>query len=167
MKRIVLAWLLFHVAAVCAADDPGPAAGTPSAATAQPTPSADDPQPAAPTPGAIVLVPPPATPRADGPQPAPGAIAPEPAKFTADAEWQIAGYNNEEIIYTILVTNEDSRIIRCNAELQGYYIENGKKVPIADRQSSTIFPGKKANVGHWMGMDQKSGATYSVKCRPI
>jgi len=155
MKRLVLAWLLFQVAAVCTADDPEPAAATPSAGTAQPTP------------GAIDRAPPPATQRADGPQTTPGAIAPEPAKFTADAQWQIAGYNNEEIIYTILVTNEDSRIIRCNAELQGYYIENGKKVPIADRQSSTIFPGKKANVGHWMGMDQKSGATYSVKCRPV
>lgn len=90
-----------------------------------------------------------------------------PAKFVADAHWEIAGYNNEEIVYTILVTNEDSRIIHCSAELAGFYFENGEKKAISDRQGTTIFPGKQVSVGHWMGMDQKSGATYSVKCRAL
>jgi hypothetical protein len=90
-----------------------------------------------------------------------------PAKYRTDAKWEVAGYNNEEIVYSILVTNEDSRIIHCNAELKGFYIENGEKHSISDRQGSTIFPGKQVSVGHWMGMDQKSGATYELKCRAL
>jgi hypothetical protein len=151
---MVLTILLLHVAAAGTADDPDPLpakAGAPRTAAEQP---------------ATASIARGETPAEAGTAPGTSG-APEPAKFDANAEWQIAGYNNEEIIYTILVTNEDSRIIRCNAALQGFYIENGKKVGISDRQSSTIFPGKKASVGHWMGMDQKSGATYSVKCRPI
>jgi hypothetical protein len=89
------------------------------------------------------------------------------AKYSADAKWEIAGYNNEEIIYTILVTNQDTRIIHCNAVLKGFYFENGEKHSISDRQGSTIFPGRQVAVGHWMGMDQKSGATYELKCRPV
>jgi len=84
-----------------------------------------------------------------------------------DAQWKIAGYNNEEIIYTILVTSHDSRIIRCNTELKGSYYENGQKLSVADRQISTVFPDQQVQVGNWMGMDEKSGATYSVKCRAI
>jgi len=95
------------------------------------------------------------------------ASAPEAPKYSADAKWEIAGYNNEEIIYTILVTNEDTRIIHCNAQLKGFYFENGEKHSISDRQGSTIFPGRQVAVGHWMGMDQSSGATYEVKCRAI
>jgi hypothetical protein len=72
-----------------------------------------------------------------------------PAKYRTDAKWEVAGYNNEEIVYSILVTNEDSRIIHCNAELKGFYIENGEKHSISDRQGSTIFPGKQVSVGHW------------------
>jgi hypothetical protein len=97
----------------------------------------------------------------------PAADASESAKFMADAKWEIAGYNNEEIVYSILVTNQDSRIIHCSAELHGYYFDNGEKRSISDRQSSTIFPGKQVHVGHWMGMDEKSGATYKVSCRAI
>jgi hypothetical protein len=88
-------------------------------------------------------------------------------QFLAEAEWKVAGYNNEEIIYTILVTNRDPRIIRCNVQLRGFYIENGEKQSISDRQTATIFPGQRAPVGNWMGMDQKSGATYTVNCRAI
>jgi len=87
------------------------------------------------------------------------------AKFASDAKWEIAGYNNEEIVYSILVTNQDTRILHCSAELHGFYFENGEKRSISDRQSTTVFPGKQVNVGHWMGMDQKSGATYKVSCR--
>ena len=28
------------------------------------------------------------------------------AKFTTDAKWETAGYNNDEIVYTILVTSQ-------------------------------------------------------------
>jgi hypothetical protein len=92
---------------------------------------------------------------------------PAPARFETDAQWKIAGYNNEEIIYTILVTSHDSRIIRCNTELKGSYYENGQKLSVADRQISTVFPDQQVQVGNWMGMDEKSGATYSVKCHAI
>jgi hypothetical protein len=87
-------------------------------------------------------------------------------QFTTDARWEVAGYNNNEIVYTILVTSHDSRILRCVTELKGSYFEDGKKIDISDRQSSTVFPDQQVQVGNWMGMDQKSGATYSVKCHP-
>ena len=93
--------------------------------------------------------------------------APGAASFATDAKWETAGYNNEEIVYTILVTSHDTRIIRCMTELKGSYFENGKKLSVSDRQSSTIFPDQQIQVGNWMGMDQKSGATYSVKCHAI
>jgi hypothetical protein len=91
----------------------------------------------------------------------------EPARFTADATWQIAGYNDQEIVYTIMITSRDSRIIHCNAELHGFYYENGTKRSISDRQGTTVFPGKQVSVGHWLGMDEQSGATYKVTCRPL
>lgn len=89
------------------------------------------------------------------------------AKFTTDAKWETAGYNNDEIVYTILVTSHDSRIIRCTTSLQGSYYENGQKQTVSDRQLSTIFPDQQVQVGNWMGMDQQSGATYSVHCHAI
>jgi hypothetical protein len=92
---------------------------------------------------------------------------PAAARFETAAQWKIAGYNNEEIIYTIVVTSHDSRIIRCNTELKGSYYENGQKLSVADRQLSTVFPDQQVQVGNWMGMDEKSGATYSVKCHAI
>jgi hypothetical protein len=91
----------------------------------------------------------------------------EAARFATDAKWDLAGYNNDEVVYTILVTSHDTRIIRCTTQLSGSYFENGKKVDISDRQSSTVFPDQQVQVGNWMGMDQKSGATYSVKCRAL
>ena len=89
------------------------------------------------------------------------------AKFTTDAKWETAGYNNDEIVYTILVTSHDSRIIRCTTSLQGAYYENGQKQTVSDRQLSTVFPDQQVQVGNWMGMDQQSGATYSVHCHAI
>jgi hypothetical protein len=91
----------------------------------------------------------------------------DPVHYVTEATWAVAGYNNEEIVYTILITNQDSRILRCTTELKGAYYENGKKFDIADRQSSTVFPDQQVQVGNWLGMDQKSGATYSVKCHAI
>ena len=89
------------------------------------------------------------------------------ARFTTDAKWETAGYNNDEIVYTILVTSHDSRIIRCTTSLQGSYYENGQKQAVSDRQLSTVFPDQQVQVGNWMGMDQQSGATYSVHCHAI
>jgi hypothetical protein len=90
-----------------------------------------------------------------------------PASFVAEEKWGLAGYNNNEPIYTILVTSRDARIIRCTADLKGTYIENGEKLSITDRQTMTVFPNQQVQIGNWSGMDQQSGATYAVKCRPI
>ncbi len=99
---------------------------------------------------------------------APAATDAKPAaQFTTDAKWETAGYNNDEIVYTILVTSHDSRIIRCTTSLQGSYYENGQKQTVSDRQSSTVLPDQQVQVGNWMGMDPQSGATYSVQCHAI
>lgn len=98
---------------------------------------------------------------------APAADGKPPARFSTEAKWDTAGYNNDEIVYTILVTSHDSRIIRCTTSLQGSYYENGRKQSVSDRQLSTVFPDQQVQVGNWMGMDQQSGATYSVRCHPM
>jgi len=90
-----------------------------------------------------------------------------PASFVSEEKWGMAGYNNNEPVYTILVTSHDTRIIRCTADLKGTYIENGAKLPVTDRQSTTVFPNTQVQIGNWSGMDQQSGAIYSVKCRPM
>jgi hypothetical protein len=90
-----------------------------------------------------------------------------PASFASEEKWGMAGYNANEPIYTILVTSHDPRIIRCTADLKGTYIENGEKLPITDRQTITVFPNQQVQMGNWSGMDQQSGAVYSVKCRPV
>jgi hypothetical protein len=87
-----------------------------------------------------------------------------PANFVTEEKWGMAGYNNNEPIYTILITSHDPRIIRCTADLKGTYIENGEKLPITDRQTTTVFPNAQVQMGNWSGMDQQSGAVYSVKC---
>ena len=97
----------------------------------------------------------------------PSADGKAPARFTTEAKWETAGYNNDEIVYTIIVTSHDSRVIRCITSLQGSYYENGQKQSVSDRQLSTVFPDQQAQVGNWMGMDQQSGATYSVHCHPM
>jgi hypothetical protein len=97
----------------------------------------------------------------------PSADGKPPARFTTEAKWDTAGYNNDEIVYTIIVTSHDSRVIRCITSLQGSYYENGQKQSVSDRQLSTVFPDQQAQVGNWMGMDQQSGATYSVRCHPM
>jgi hypothetical protein len=88
-------------------------------------------------------------------------------KFVSEAKWLLAGYNNNEIVYTILVTNQDLTILRCTTQMQGYYFENGQKLTIADRQVTTVFPNQSTQVGNWMDMDQSSGATYSVTCKRV
>ncbi|MGO9933213.1 MAG: hypothetical protein ACLPV8_15585 [Steroidobacteraceae bacterium] len=150
MKRLLAAALCLSSTAMCAADDnvPAPAAGPPAQRAARPRQQA----PAAPA----------------APAEAAGAQAAADApKFVAEAKWLMAGYNNNEIVYTILVTNQDSRIIRCTTDMQGFYIENEKKLSISDRQVTTVFPNQPTPVGNWMDMDEKSGATYTVKCKPV
>jgi hypothetical protein len=88
-------------------------------------------------------------------------------KFTSEAKWELAGYNNDEVVYTVFVTSQDTRIIRCTTQVKGFYFENGAKLSIADRQITTVFPNQPTRVGYWMDMDQQSGASYSVKCHPV
>jgi hypothetical protein len=85
-------------------------------------------------------------------------------RFSSEATWETAGYNNEEIVYTIFVSNQDTRILRCSVRMKGSYFDKGHKVSIEDRQLATVFPDQKVQIGNWMGMDPKSGATYSVGC---
>lgn len=88
-------------------------------------------------------------------------------KYSVDASWVIAGYNDDEVIYSIIISNRDQRVIRCNTLLSGFYLDNGSKHAISDRQGVTIFPGKQSSAGRWVGMDQASGATYKVSCRAL
>ena len=88
-------------------------------------------------------------------------------KYVSEAKWVLAGYNSDEIVYTVFVTNQDPRIIRCTTEVNGFYFENGTKLSIADRQITTVFPNQPTRVGYWMDMDQQSGATYTVKCHTV
>jgi hypothetical protein len=92
---------------------------------------------------------------------------PDEPRYRVDASWVIAGYNDNEVIYSIIITNEDPRIIRCSTLLSGFYLDNGAKHAVSDRQGVTIFPGKQSSAGRWVGMDQASGATYKVTCRAV
>jgi len=112
---------------------------------------------------------PPAPPQAGQPADAsPPATAPAGApSFTTQAKWERAGYNDDEIVYTILITSQDSRILRCTTHMQGYYFSDGKKTAITDQQLSTVFPAQQVSAGIWLDMDEASGATYEVKCKPV
>jgi hypothetical protein len=108
-----------------------------------------------------------ATNRATDSATAGNSAAADAPKFVSEAKWVLAGYNSDEIVYTVFVTNQDARIIRCTTEVKGFYFENGAKLSISDRQITTVFPNQPTRVGYWMDMDQQSGATYSVKCHPV
>ena len=92
---------------------------------------------------------------------------PNEPTYSVDASWVIAGYNDNEVIYSIIIINLDQRIIRCSTLLSGFYLDSGTKHAISDRQGVTIFPGKQSSAGRWLGMDQASGATYKVTCRAV
>jgi len=180
LKRILVFGMLWCCGlAICAADDPPPAASPTPTPTPTPTPAA------AARPRAVPVGDAHAKPTGDASsaggansageanaaaqaKPASGDDA-APVKFSSSDQWMLAGYNDEEVIYTIIVSNDDTRVIRCTTLMQGWYYEKGKekgqKLPISDRQSTTLFPNKPARVGNWMDMDKASGATYSVKCR--
>ena len=87
--------------------------------------------------------------------------------FVSEAKWGLAGYNNNEVYYTVFVTNQDKRILRCTTQIQGMYVSNGEKAGITDRQITTVLSDQPTQVGIWMDMDESSGATYSVKCHRI
>jgi len=92
---------------------------------------------------------------------------PDEPKYSIDASWVIAGYNDDEVIYSIIITNHDQGIIRCNTMLSGFYLDHGARHAVSDRQGVTIFPGKQQSAGRWVGMDQTAGATYKVTCRAV
>lgn len=167
--RLLTLGILAACAGIASADDE-----TAKIPLAAPAPGAAKAAPQQPPPG---LVPLPAwSPRPQRPHPtAAAADAEVPAEntqessvqFTAEALWDLAGYNNDEVIYTVFITSHDARILRCTTELKGAYLENGEKHSVSDRQSTTVFPEQRTTAGNWQGMDQPSGATYSVKCHPV
>lgn len=100
--------------------------------------------------------------------PASAASTKDPAtpQFVAEEKWERAGYNNDEVVYSVYITNHDTRILSCTTKIQGFYLSNGKKSSIADQQLSTVFPDQQVQAGIWLDMDEKSGAKYQVNCKP-
>jgi hypothetical protein len=90
-----------------------------------------------------------------------------PVQVSSEAKWDLAGYNNDEVIYTIFITSHDPRIIRCITKLDGFFYDHGEKQTVSDRQSTTVFPEQRVQAGNWQGMDKRSPVTYSVKCHPV
>jgi hypothetical protein len=150
MKNSPLIALLCLAAAASVADDVTALASAPSRA-ARPRQAL----PAAPAVAADSAAADKAAPAADAPN------------FVSEAKWGLAGYNNNEVYYTVFVTNQDKRILRCTTQIQGIYVSNDEKASITDRQITTVFPDQPTQVGIWMDMDESSGASYSVKCHPI
>ena len=87
--------------------------------------------------------------------------------FASEDRWEHAGYNQDEIVYTVFITNHDPNILRCRTEVHGFYFNNGQKGEISDIQVSTVFPDKQVQAGIWAGLDEGSGATYKVSCRSL
>ena len=164
MKNPLLISILCLAAVGSAADDvtttplPSPSASAQAQAQAQAQARAARPRqalPAAPASTADSAAADKAVPAADMPS------------FVSEAKWGLAGYNNNEVYYTVFVTNQDKRILRCTTQIQGMYVNNGEKASITDRQITTVFPDQPTQVGIWMDMDESSGASYSVKCHRI
>lgn len=89
------------------------------------------------------------------------------AHYTTQAKWEVAGYNDNELVYHIFIHSTDVRILRCTTLLEGSYVEDGITYPVTDRQVTTVFPGQETQVGNWLGLDQKSGTRYQVQCRTL
>ena len=156
MKRELLMFALASFATICVADDaqnPVPSAATAAQRAARPRQVAAGTRSTALTQSTATS--------------AASATSPTDPKFLSEAKWVLAGYNSDEIVYTVFVTNQDPRIIRCTTEVKGFYFEDGTKLSISDRQITTVFPNQPTRVGYWMDMDQQSGASYSVKCHPV
>jgi len=162
LRHLMILALLGCAALACRADDdsqtkPLPA---PKGIVSPPTPVLVPKPEWSPRPPRAPAVPPKLT---EIPQPAEGD---HPAQFSSEGKWDLAGYNNDEVIYTIFIESHDPRILRCVIQLSGFYYENGEKHTVIDRQSDTVFPSQRVQAGNWQGMDKDSGATYSVKCHP-
>ena len=95
------------------------------------------------------------------------APAPVTSQFLSQDRWEHAGYNQDEIVYTVFITNHEPNILRCRTEIHGFYFNNGQKGEITDVQVSTVFPDKQVQAGIWSGLDEPSGATYKVSCRAL
>lgn len=163
MRHLMILALTLLATLVCRADDDGQTTPLPApkGSVAPPPPVNLVPKPAwSPRPARPAAVPPKLT---EMPQLAAGD---HPAQFASDGKWDLAGYNNDEVIYTIFIESHDPRILRCVIQLSGFYYENGEKHTVTDRQSDTVFPSQRVQAGNWQGMDKDSGATYSVKCHP-
>lgn len=163
MRHLMILALTLLATLVCRADDDGQTTPLPAPTGSAPPPPPVNlvPKPAwSPRPARSPAVPPKLT---EVPQPAAGD---HPAQFSSDGKWDLAGYNNDEVIYTIFIESHDPRILRCVIQLSGFYYENGEKHTVIDRQSDTVFPSQRVQAGNWQGMDKDSGATYSVKCHP-
>ena len=172
MRSLLVLGVLAACAGIASADDDtakiplaAPAPGAATAAPQQPPPGivpmpAWSPRPPRPHPTA-------ANAAADAEVSAENKPQESSVQFVAEALWDLAGYNNDEVIYTIFITSHDARILRCTTELKGAYYENGEKHSVSDRHSTTVFPEQRTTAGNWQGMDQPSGATYSVKCHPV
>ncbi len=93
-----------------------------------------------------------------------GASAPH---YSSVDKWEHAGYNQDEIIYTVFITNHDSRILRCRTQIHGFYNNNGQKGEISDLQVTTVFPDAESQAGIWSGLDEPSGATYTISCAAL
>jgi hypothetical protein len=169
MNRTTSFLILIACAMSCAADDASPPPAPPAAQSS--TPARSRAMPA--MPGGLLATRPrqavQAAPAgaADAGASSAAAAGTDPVKFSSQAKWLTAGYNNNEIVYTVEVTNQDSRILRCTTEVKGFFFDQGKKLDISDRQMTTVFPNQPTRVGTWMDMDQPSGASYSVKCKPV
>ena len=131
----------------------------------------DDPVPALPR--ATVTAAAPAAPSTSAPGPArtgstiAAATAPSTTQFASQDRWEHAGYNQDEIVYTVFITSHEPNILRCRTEIHGFYFNNGQKGEISDVQVSTVFPDKQVQAGIWSGLDEASGATYKVSCRAL
>jgi hypothetical protein len=92
---------------------------------------------------------------------------PSGPQFASQDRWEHAGYNQDEIVYTVFITSHEPNILRCRTEIHGFYFNNGQKGEISDVQVSTVFPDKQVQAGIWSGLDEASGATYKVSCRAL
>ena len=105
------------------------------------------------------------------PQPQSGCLPAPAATATSQIasldRWEHAGYNQDEIVYTVFITNHEPNILRCRTEIHGFYFNNGQKGEISDVQVSTVFPDKQVQAGIWSGLDEAAGATYKVSCRAL
>ena len=92
------------------------------------------------------------------------AAAAATVRFTTDAQWLHAGYDQGTTVYQIFIVSQDTQILRCNTLLQAHS-ETG--AVLNDQQTSTVFPGQRTQVGNWTGLDQDGETHYTVDCKAL